>query len=95
MTVSEVTSRIAVVGTVAVVGLLLVARTGTPRRCASVAERARILQVEALPLRRARTRQTLHLVPLAVLVGATGVSLGVVLSLMFLLVLSAAGQGVG
>jgi len=74
---------------------LLVARTGIPRRRTSVAERARVLQVEALPLRRGRTRQTLHLVPLAVLVGATGVGLGVVLSLLFLLVLSAAGQGVG
>jgi hypothetical protein len=95
MTVSEVTSRIAVVGTLALVGLLLVARIGTPRRRASVAERARILQVEALPLRRGRTRQTLHLVPLAVLVGATGVGLGIVLSLLFLLVLSAAGQSVG
>lgn len=95
MTVSEVTSRIAVVGTVAVVGLLLLARTGTPRRRASVAERARVLQVEVLPLRRGRTRQTLHLVPLAVLVGATGVGLGIILSLLFLLGLSAAGQGVG
>jgi len=95
MTVSEVTSRIAVVGTVAVVGLLLVARSGTSRRRASVAERARILQVEAMPLRRGRTRQTLHLVPLAVLVGATGIGLGIVLSLLFLLALSAAGQGVG
>jgi hypothetical protein len=95
MTVSEVTSRIAVVGVVAMLGLLLLARGGTARRRASVAQRARVVQVAALPLRRGRTRQTLHLVPLAVLVGATGVGLGVVVSLLFLLVLSAAGQGVG
>jgi len=95
MTVSEVTSRIAVVCMVAIVGLLLVARSGVPPRRLKAAERARVLQVAALPLRRGRTRQTLHMVPLAVLVGATGVGFGLILSLLFLWLLSAAGQGVG
>ncbi len=93
MTVSEVTSRIALVGGLAMLGLLLVARSSSQRQRASVVHRARVLQVSPLPLKRERNRQALHLVPLAVLVGATGVGVGVVLSLLFLLALGAAGQG--
>ncbi|MEY3574938.1 MAG: hypothetical protein RLZZ88_81, partial [Actinomycetota bacterium] len=92
-TVSEVTSRIALVGGLAMLGLLLVARSSSQRQRASVVHRARVLQVSPLPLKRERNRQALHLVPLAVLVGATGVGIGVVLSLLFLLTLGAAGQG--
>ena len=95
MTVTEVTSRMSLVGVVAVLGLLLLARGAKPRRKSMAAQPTRVLRLEPLPVRRGRAKPPLHLLPLLVVAGAAGVGLGVGFSLLFLLTLQATGQGAG
>jgi hypothetical protein len=105
MTVTEVTTRIAIVGMAGIVGLLLVSRARTPRRYVSVAVGTRrfsqqlpaqvvpaSLSVGRITLRRSGTVSS-RAVGLAVVTIAVGLAVGIGLSVALVAALGALGLG--
>jgi len=102
MTVTEVTTRIALVGSTAVLGLLLVGRVWTPtsRRRPSVATpyvaQFTIKPAGSARYRLARTRrQSAGALTLAATAVVSGLALGIALSLALLTALDALNLGAG
>lgn len=96
MTVTEVTSRIAIVGVVALIGLILVSRVGVAGSMARRAERFRISHgnsigsVDQRSFLGRRVSRAKFAVILASVGVVGGVTLGVLLALGFLTILNVA-----